>query len=333
LALDGCFSAADPNPIPRFHPLPPICNADLAEVLRRIHRRVLRFLEDQGHLAAPHDCASDSCEEFPDLFATLAAASILGRVALGPHSGRSIPRLQDPDGPAPSSSRGILNVEFEGFTLHAATRIPARERFRLERLARYALRPPLAHERLVLTSDGCVLLELHRPFHDGTTHLAFEPLVFLERLAALVPRPRLPLVTFHGVLAPSASLRSAIIPQRIPWRSRDKADKAPTLEETLSPPTPPLHPTPSASRRRTDWAELLRRVYRLDALRCPHCGGRRRLIALIEEPRVIERILAHLGLPTDPLRGLHRRPRSAPRNRGLPLPGAPPPGRPRLPAS
>ena len=36
-----------------------------------------------------------------------------------------------------------------------------------------------------------------------------------------------------------------------------------------------------------------------DVLACPHCGGRLRLIALIEEPQVIRRILGHLGLPTE----------------------------------
>ena len=38
-----------------------------------------------------------------------------------------------------------------------------------------------------------------------------EPLEFMERLAALVPRPRLHLIRFHGVLAPNAKLRSQIV--------------------------------------------------------------------------------------------------------------------------
>jgi hypothetical protein len=39
-----------------------------------------------------------------------------------------------------------------------------------------------------------------------------EPLEFMQRLAALVPRPRLHLIRFHGVLTPNAKLRSDIIP-------------------------------------------------------------------------------------------------------------------------
>ena len=51
-------------------------------------------------------------------------------------------------------------------------------------------RPPFAAERLSLTPDGRVLHKLRRAWRDGTTHVVFEPLVFLERLAALVPADR-----------------------------------------------------------------------------------------------------------------------------------------------
>ena len=53
---------------------------------------------------------------------------------------------------------------------------------------------------------------------------------------------------------------------------------------------------------RLTWAELLRRVFALDVLTCPHCGGPRRLIALLTDPIVVRRILAHLGHPTEPPR-------------------------------
>jgi Putative transposase len=56
------------------------------------------------------------------------------------------------------------------------------------------------------------VLQLKSPYKDGTTHIVMEPLEFMERLAALVPRPRLHLIRFHGVLAPNAKLRSKIVP-------------------------------------------------------------------------------------------------------------------------
>jgi len=56
------------------------------------------------------------------------------------------------------------------------------------------------------------VLQLKSPYKDGTTHIVMEPLEFLERQAALVPRPRLHLIRFHGVLSPNAKLRSKIVP-------------------------------------------------------------------------------------------------------------------------
>ena len=47
------------------------------------------------------------------------------------------------------------------------------------------------------------------------------------------------------------------------------------------------------------WAELMRRTSGFDVLACPRCGGRLRLVALIDQARVIERILRHLSLPTE----------------------------------
>jgi hypothetical protein len=65
------------------------------------------------------------------------------------------------------------------------------------------LRPPLAEDRLRRLTDGRVRVALKRAWHDGTTHLLFEPLEFLERLAALALRPEINLVLYHGV-APHA---------------------------------------------------------------------------------------------------------------------------------
>ena len=48
------------------------------------------------------------------------------------------------------------------------------------------------------------------------------------------------------------------------------------------------------------WARLLKRVFDIDIEHCPQCGGNLKIIAAIEEPAVIERILTHLGLSAQP---------------------------------
>ena len=52
---------------------------------------------------------------------------------------------------------------------------------------RYVLRPPFAQERLRLRGDGRIALELKTAWRDGTRELVFDPLEFLERLAAMTP--------------------------------------------------------------------------------------------------------------------------------------------------
>ena len=92
---------------------------------------------------------------------------------------------------------------------HAGVLVPAGDRSRLERVCRYALRPPVAHERIGLTDEGQVRLALRHRW-DGTTHLVFDPIELLERLAALTPRPRLNLILYDGVLGAHAAWRSRL---------------------------------------------------------------------------------------------------------------------------
>jgi hypothetical protein len=68
------------------------------------------------------------------------------------------------------------------------------------RLCRYALRPPIAHERLHLTPEGQVILDLRHRWADGTTSLVFKPLELLERLTSLTPWPRINLLLYVAAL-------------------------------------------------------------------------------------------------------------------------------------
>jgi len=101
----------------------------------------------------------------------------------------------------------------QGFSLHVAVRCGAEDRQGLEQLCRYITRPALAIERVQGNAAGQVVLTLKTPWRDSTTHLVMSPLEFIQRLAALVPRPRLHLIRFHGVLAPNAKLGAMVVPQ------------------------------------------------------------------------------------------------------------------------
>ena len=56
---------------------------------------------------------------------------------------------------------------------------------------------------------------------------------------------------------------------------------------------------PAVARSRyLDWASLIKRVFDADVTVCPACSGQVVVLAAISDPRVVERILTHLGLPT-----------------------------------
>lgn len=130
-------------------------------------------------------------------------------------------------------------VNAHGFSLHAATRCDADQRHELERLCRYITRPAIANERLSCNKSGDVVLKLKSPYRDGTTHLVMSPLGFLQRLAALVPQPRLNLIRFHGVLAPNAKWRAANIPKP-PVSDSNTTTGPPGTGQDAAPPTDEL---------------------------------------------------------------------------------------------
>ena len=68
-------------------------------------------------------------------------------------------------------------------------------------------RPAIANERLSVYRAGQVVLKLKTAWCDGTSHHVMAPMEFMQRLGALVPRPRLLLIRFHGLLAPHAKLQ------------------------------------------------------------------------------------------------------------------------------
>ena len=170
------------------------------------------------------------------------------------------------------------------------------QRDRLERLCRYVTRPPLALDRLSTETNGRVIYELKHPFRDGTTHFVFEPLEFLAKLAALVPRPRANLTRYHGVLAPNSKYRKRVVPtpNKRAKRKRKHTAESKHTQDTKRESDKPLAPL--------SWAERLKRVFLIDIEQCPRCGGRLRVIAAITQPEIIHKILDHVRKPQAPPR-------------------------------
>lgn len=202
--------------------------------------------------------------------------SITYRVAVGAHQGKKVFTLKTV--PAVEEDEGNSQAAKEsGFSLHAGVLAQPWERKKLERLCRYIARPSILEKRLSITPAGNVRYQLKTPYRDGTTHVVFEPMDFLSKLAALVPKPRVNLTRFHGVFAANSCFRSEVTPARRGRSRRDNSEK-----------------TPEERRRAMNWAQRLKRVFNIDVEVCKHCGGQVKVLACIEDQQVIDRILSHL---------------------------------------
>jgi hypothetical protein len=290
LVLDGVFT--NDGGVVRFHPVRRLTREDVAEVVALVARRVTRVVERRGLAGRAEDGeASDPWSDEAPVLAAVAAASVEGRAALGPRAGARVRKCGDPPEEVMPVTLRPCHAHAGGFDLHAGLVVRAGQRDRLERVCRYALRTPLAQERLHQTSEGEIWLTLRRRWADGTTHLRFDPLELLERLAVLTPRPRVNLILYYGVLAPRAAWRAALVAGTSHGVSISQPESSEGDEDTnrAGPSRPGAY----------QWAELMRRTFALDVLACPRCGGRLRLVALIEQAAVVQRILRHLGLPTE----------------------------------
>jgi hypothetical protein len=271
---DGVF-ARDERGV-RFVPLGPPADSELETILRRAVIRLRSLLRPR----------SEALEmEQPDALASAQSEALL------------LPAASSPDPPR----RGRHSAFLEGFSLHAGVHLHANDREGLEKLCGYGARPPLSLERLSALPDGRLAYRLKRPLPGGREILVLQPTELLRRLATLVPPPRRHLVRYHGVFAPNSAWRAEIVPR--PPQARavggQSAQPEPSPAAAALSPFEPAPPDPGAGRSapvqtRMPWSELLLRVFREDLLQCL-CGGRRVVLAFVNDDTVVKKILEHPG--------------------------------------
>jgi len=283
--LDGVYTGGSSGLPVWFRQVKAPNRAELTRLTHTIAQRVGRYLERQGLMERDAGDISltqeavDASDEDPTY--ELLGSSISYRIAVGPQQGRKVFTLQTlPD--IGSDNLGTTMVgEVSGFSLHAGVAIKANERSKLEHLCRYITRPAVSTKRLSMTRNGRVRYELKTPWRNGTTHVIFEPLDFISRLVSLVPKPRVNLTRFHGVFAPNSRYRA-----RVTAAKRGNPKNSYSADEADQ--------TPAEKRASATWAKRLKRVFNIEIETCSECGADVRVIASIEEPVVIQKILAHL---------------------------------------
>ncbi len=138
-AESGSGSGSDDGACVRWLAAPAATEHDLAQVLRTVHRRVGRVDEDG--------------DDTGDALAGCVQLSLAGPQRIA----------------APTAPPRPLEVSAFGMSLHAATVIDGRDRKRLERMCRYLLRPPFAHDAVLELPDGRVRLSFKSPTRSGAT--------------------------------------------------------------------------------------------------------------------------------------------------------------------
>ena len=126
--------------------------------------------------------------------------------------------------------------------------------------------------------NGDISYCLKAPWSDGTKAVQFTPLEFVEKLAALVPPPRVHQIRYQGVFAPNHSWREAVVLERSTKQAVDGAGRG------------------LSQGRRMSSAECLKRTFQIDLTQCPDCAGEVRFMAAIIKRDAIRAILGHLKL-------------------------------------
>ena len=258
LCLDGVYVPRSVGGL-RFRRVKAPEREELEHLVQQIAERVGRALERMGLLQRD---AESAWLELPSVEDTDAIRQLLGssvtyRIAVGPQAGRKALVLRTITALAGEEPRNERVAKANGFSLHAGVSCEAHQRTVRERLCRYIARPAVAEQRLTVNAQGKVVYLLKTPYRDGTTHVVFEPLDFIARLAALVPRPRVNLTRYHGVLAPNHRWRAEVTPS---GRGRRKGKGT-------------AQPERSAIERHAamSWAQRLKRVFGIDVESCVRC--------------------------------------------------------------
>ena len=171
----------------------------------------------------------------------------------------------------------MLAWRHSGFTVHNQVRVAASDAEGRKSLAGYMLRAPFSLEKT--TYDAAHGMVIYRSKLHATLKRNFQVMpgvAWLELLCKHVPDRHEHMVRYYG---------------RYSSRTRGAERERPEIEEADAESSSQARQAAKAA-----WAKLIRKVYEVDPLLCPNCGAQMRVIALIEDPAVIERILSWLGL-------------------------------------
>jgi hypothetical protein len=192
---------------------------------------------------------------------------------------------------APERARMLHSWKHSGFNVHASDRVEAGRHDDLERLAQYIIRNPFSVEKMHLhpapSAEGqeSIIYRSRMNKKVRGNFRVFTPCEFIAAITQHIPDKSFQLVRYYGWY--SNKMRG----QRA--RAEHAVDCPETEEDGSTIDIADHRPRRIPSRK---WRDLIKKVWEADPLLCPRCGTEMRIVALIDEATVIERILRHLGL-------------------------------------
>jgi len=166
----------------------------------------------------------------------------------------------------------MLRWHHTGFNVHSKVRTRTREE--AERVGKYMIRPILSLKKLSFDeTEGNV------SYQYGNARAEEEQMDYLEfiaRVTSHIPDKGQVTVRYYGLYSNA---------------HRGKMRKA-----EVDPSFPPIIADETSFVPSRGWAEMIKKVYQIDPLICPQCGGRMTIISFIEDHKVIDKIIAHLKL-------------------------------------
>ena len=186
----------------------------------------------------------------------------------------------------PDAAQSRLAWEHSGFHVHHSVRLEADDALGMLQLARYAARAPVALDRLHYdVGKKRVRLVSDKPEGPTAGTHDYDPLEFLALLLAHVPDRFEILVRYAGAYS---------VRRRARWRKLGILGASRLQALPPDPNRDAIPPWPALRALRRRWAELLRRIFEVDPLRCRRCGAAMGIVAFVLDPEVTTAILRHL---------------------------------------
>jgi len=168
----------------------------------------------------------------------------------------------------------VMSWKNSGFNVFCGPRIQPGDEGAMDNLARYIVRASFSQERMAyLGEESKVVYESK----DGKEEKVFDALEWLAAMCSHVPNKGEQMVRYYGYYSNVS-------------RGRRKKEGQDGLVSSI------LGPEGSSKEYRKNWARLIQKIYEVDPLTCPRCQGKMRIIAFIEDPDIIKKILKHLDL-------------------------------------